>query len=193
MDLPAPSDKPKAQSCRRLRGFKAFGRDEEGNYAVEFAMILAPFLALVIAILELGLVFFAGTHLEKAVDGASRLIRTGIAQNQNFTVDDFREALGQEIGGALLDPEKILIDVQTQANFSDIDTQLPITEGEVDDSGFVYNPGNGGEIVLVRVFYNWPVIAPKFGADQIGLDLSSQTEGIHILSSIKAFRNEPFD
>src|ERR1700730_5541437 len=45
--------------------------------AVEFALVAAPFLALLIAILEVGLVFVAQQVLQTATTQASRLILTG--------------------------------------------------------------------------------------------------------------------
>lgn len=180
----------KLKAKRTLSGFLA---DDNGSYAIEFAMVAAPFIALILAIMELGLVFFAGTHLDKAVDGAARTIRTGIAQNEGFTIDDFQQKILDESAGALFSADKLQIDVRTAATFSSIDPAIPIDgDGEVDDDDFGFNPGTCSEVVLVRVYYSWPVMTPKFGAQNLGLDLSGPTSGIHILSSVKAFQNEPF-
>lgn len=186
-----------AQRCKiaaaRKRGLAAFWREEDGSYAIEFALVAAPFLAIVLAILELGLVFLAGTHLEKAVDQASRTILTGAAQSSGFDVVAFRNEIITASAGALFNASGLKIDVRPQTSFASIDTTVPVNaDGEVDDTTFSFDAGTCNEIVLVRVYYNWPVIAPKFGAQNLGLDLSSNTKGIHILSSIKAFQNEPF-
>ena len=46
---------------------RRFARAQDGAAAVEFALVAAPFLALIFAILETALVFFAGQTLEAAV------------------------------------------------------------------------------------------------------------------------------
>ena len=49
-----------------------FGKRDEGAAAVEFAIVAAPFIAMLFAILETALVFFAGQTLETAAaDSAS--------------------------------------------------------------------------------------------------------------------------
>ena len=49
------------------RWLRRFARRQDGAAAVEFAFIAAPFLALLFAILETSLVFFAGQTLEAAL------------------------------------------------------------------------------------------------------------------------------
>ena len=62
------------------RCLRRFARRQDGAAAVEFAFIAVPFLALLFAILETALVFFAGQSLESAVADTGRLIMTGQAQ-----------------------------------------------------------------------------------------------------------------
>ena len=50
---------------------KRFVRCPNGTSMVEFALVLAPFLALLAAILQTALVFFAGRLLDETVDQAS--------------------------------------------------------------------------------------------------------------------------
>src|ERR1700687_1379750 len=64
-------------------------RREDGAAAVEFALVAAPFLALLFAIMETALVFFAGQYLETVVTDTSRLIMTGQAQTQGLTQSQF--------------------------------------------------------------------------------------------------------
>jgi Flp pilus assembly protein TadG len=54
-------------ACRLLR-------QQGGAAAVEFDLVAAPFLALVFAIIETAIVFFAGQALETAASDSSRLI-----------------------------------------------------------------------------------------------------------------------
>ena len=80
-----------AQRLRAAELVRRFVRQQDGAAAVEFALVAAPFLALIFAILETALVFFAGQALETAVANSSRLIMTGQAQNPEFLANGFQE------------------------------------------------------------------------------------------------------
>src|SRR5438105_11159770 len=58
---------------------------EDGAVAVEFAFVAAPFLALLFAILETGLVFFANQTLETVIADSGRFIMTGQAAGMDLT------------------------------------------------------------------------------------------------------------
>src|SRR5579884_3514899 len=69
-----------------------FLRRQEGAAAVEFALVALPFFALMFAIIETALVFFAGQSLEAAAAEAGRQIMTGQVQG-NATIknaDDYK-------------------------------------------------------------------------------------------------------
>ena len=67
-----------------LRAARRLIRRQDGAAAVEFGIVVAPFLALLFAIIETAVVFFAGQALETAVADSSRLILTGQAQTQGL-------------------------------------------------------------------------------------------------------------
>ncbi len=53
-----------------VRTARRFARQQDGAAAVEFALVAAPFSALIFAILETALVFFAGQTLETAASAS---------------------------------------------------------------------------------------------------------------------------
>ena len=63
-----------------VRAGRRLLRRQDGAAAVEFGLVAAPFLALIFAIMETAIVFFAGQALETAVADSARLILTGQAQ-----------------------------------------------------------------------------------------------------------------
>ncbi|RVU13742.1 TadE/TadG family type IV pilus assembly protein [Methylobacterium oryzihabitans] len=78
--LPARPDLPGRPRLLRAalgRGARRFRRADDGVAAVEFALISIPFLALVGAIFETALGFFASQNLEIAVSDTARQIYTG--------------------------------------------------------------------------------------------------------------------
>lgn len=64
---------------------KRFLADENGATAVEFGLVAAPFIALLVGIIQTFMVLFASQLLETVVTQSSRLIMTGQAQAANTT------------------------------------------------------------------------------------------------------------
>src|SRR4051812_32412430 len=92
-DMNVPFKKAVALSAAhvlRLRVVRRFLKKDDGAAAVEFALVATPFLALVFAIMETALVFFAGQTLETAAADSARLIMTGQAQTQGFDQGKFK-------------------------------------------------------------------------------------------------------
>jgi Flp pilus assembly protein TadG len=100
---------------RLLRGkiVRRLARDEKGIATVEFAIVAAPFLALMFAIMETAIVFFAGQTLETAVADSARLIMTGQAQTSSFTAAQFKSAVCAKILGLFDCQNGLQIDVKT--------------------------------------------------------------------------------
>jgi len=174
------------QAWRRLPLVCRFIQQEEGVAAVEFGLVAAPFLALLFAILETALVFFAGQALETAAASGSRLILTGQAQTQGFDAARFKGAVCSRISGLFNCENNLHIDVQSYRSFAAIPSGLPIKDGELSNQ-FIYQPGGPGDIVLVRLMYEWPV-----HVSLVGLTLANMSGGRRLLMSTVAFRNEPY-
>jgi hypothetical protein len=83
--------------------------------------------------------------------------------------------------------EGLYLDVRTYATFDLIDLTDPVDEDGNLDTDFTYQPGNGGDIVVVRAFYEWPTFSKL-----LGLNLSNLADGNHLIAATAAFRNEPF-
>src|SRR5215469_570181 len=137
----------------------------DGATAVDFALVAAPFLALLFAIMETGLVFFAGQTLETTAADASRLIQTGQAQNQNFDANAFQNAVCQR-AWTFFNCGNLKLDVRTYNDFSSANTSMPVDENGNLRNDFVFQPGSAGDIVVVRVMYQWPVYVSLFGLDK---------------------------
>ncbi|MCA0319905.1 MAG: pilus assembly protein [Proteobacteria bacterium] len=183
----------KVRSGLVARGFvrpkiiSRFNRDKDGTAALEFAFVAGPFLFLLFAIIEVAMVFFAGQVLETATANASRLIMTGQAKTQNFDQTAFKNAVCQRTD-VLMTCAGIAVDVRTYASFGAAATGKPTTgTGAVNYGGMTYNQGDGGDIVVVRVVYEWPVLMPSFG-----LTVGDLPNGKRLLMATAAFRNEPF-
>jgi Flp pilus assembly protein TadG len=175
----------RAAACAAARRFI---RQQDGATTVEFAMVAAPFLALVFAIMETAVVFFAGQALETAGADSARLIMTGQAQTQGFDQAAFKQAVCGKIYGLFNCAGGLYVDVKNYSSFAAISTGKPIdANGNLQTGTFGYAPGGPGDIVVVRLMYQWPVYVSL-----LGLNLADSAGSKRLLMSTIAFRNEPY-
>jgi Flp pilus assembly protein TadG len=177
-----------ATSVRRLKSVRLarrFVRQQSGVAAVEFGMVAVPFLALIFAILETSVIFFAGQALETAVADSGRLIMTGQAQQQGFDQNAFKNAVCAKIYGLFDCANGIVIEVKSFPTFAAITAPSPLDANGNFVNNFGYDPGNPCSIVLVRLFYQWPVYVSLLG-------LNNMAGGKRLLVATSAFRNEPY-
>ena len=167
---------------------RRFARHEEGATAIEFGIVAAPFLGLMFAIMETALVFFASQTLETAVADSARLIMTGQAQQQGFSQQQFKDQVCARIKGLFDCQTGMQIDVKTYDTFGSIDNNKPIgPDGKLQTSNFGYTPGGPGQIVVVRLMYEWPVFASV-----LNFNLADLSGSKRLLIATAAFRNEPY-
>jgi Flp pilus assembly protein TadG len=164
-----------------------FAREQDGATVIEFAIVVAPFLALLFAIIETAMVFFAGQTLETAVADSSRLILTGQAQKQNLDANAFKAQVCARLVAMFDCNNGIMIDVRTASSFGAANTGSPVDASGNIVNNFTYDAGKAGDIVVVRVMYQWPVIMPG-----LGYNLGNLANGKRLLMATAAFRNEPF-
>ena len=175
---------------RLLRGkiVRRLARDEKGIATVEFAIVAAPFLALMFAIMETAIVFFAGQTLETAVADSARLIMTGQAQTSSFTAAQFKSAVCAKILGLFDCQNGLQIDVKTYSSFSTVSTAKPVdSNGNLQTSSFGYSPGGPGDIVVVRLMYQWPIYVSL-----LGFNLADMAGSKRLIMATASFRNEPY-
>jgi len=170
----------------RFRKLRAFTKREDGAAAVEFGIVLAPFLAMLFAILETALVFFAGQTLETAVADSARLILTGQAQLAGFDQTAFKNAVCAKVDGLFDCAGGMTVDVQKYDTFASADLTRPVdADGKVKPGG--YNPGGPCEIVVVRLIYQYPIYLAF-----LGFNLSDMSGNKRLLVATSVFRNEPY-
>jgi Flp pilus assembly protein TadG len=171
----------------RLRIVRRFIKKDDGAAAVEFALVAVPFFAMLFAILETALVFFAGQTLETAAADSARLIMTGQAQTQGFDQGKFKEEVCKRIFGLFDCAGGMQVDVRAYSSFSNVDISKPIDANNNLKTDFTYNAGQPGDIVVVKLMYQYPVYMSL-----LGFNLSDLAGGKRLLMATSAFRNEPF-
>ncbi|MCP4935263.1 MAG: pilus assembly protein [bacterium] len=166
-------------------------RDEEGVTAIEFGIIAAPFLILIVALLETALVHLTTLDLENAVRDASRQIRTGQAQVANLSANQFKDLVCDNtvLISDCKTTEQLVIDVRSYDDFDIISTDP--AEMHDDDGVFTgdneYSLGSGLKVVVVRAYYKMKLLAqlPIVG-------LANAGPHHRMINAISVFRNEPF-
>ncbi|HTQ82143.1 MAG TPA: TadE/TadG family type IV pilus assembly protein [Pseudolabrys sp.] len=169
------------------RAARYFVRSQDGAAAVEFGLVAVPFLALTFAIIETALVFFSGQTLEAAAATSARLIMTGQAQAAGMSVDQFKQAVCAQVAGLFDCLNGVTVDVKSYPNFASINTTPPVTNGQLNTANMAYQPGGPGSIVVVTLYYQWPIYVSLLGDN-----LQNMSGNSRLLVATSVFRNEPY-
>ncbi len=152
---------------------------------MEFILIAPVLFFLVFAILETAFLYLTATVMEGEVATAARAVRTGNVQGDDDPAAFFQETLCENLDN-VLNCDNVVIDIRRYADFGSIAFEDFLDEdGEPD--GNVFEPGDAGEVVLVRIAYKYTIITP-FLAEF----LSPGGGDTIMLQSATAFQNEPF-
>ncbi len=156
----------------RFIGLERFARNTRGAAALEFAMIALPLFTMIFAVMELALVFLISISLEDAASTMARQIRVGTitppgaAATASTAAAPNLAAFKQDLCSYIqLVPSttcvnQIQVDVQPFSNFTATTLPSPISGQTFSSSGLCYGSGTPGEVVLMRVYYLWPLLTP---------------------------------
>jgi Flp pilus assembly protein TadG len=175
-----------------------FRRNRRGSAAVEFALVAPVFFALLFAILETALMFFATQVLETMTQDSARAILTGQAQTGGVSIckvggqsapctqGTFLTYVCSQIP-ALFSCANLYADVESYSSFSSVVINSQIDSSHNFINNMQYLPGGPGDIVVVRLFYQWPLFVTG-----LGYNISNLSGSKRLLVATAAFRNEPY-
>jgi len=178
--MPPPAA-PKSNILRRFR------RNRSGSAAIEFAVVAPIFFGLLFAIIEMAMIFFASQVLETVTQDSARMIMTGQAQNASLTQAQFKNLVCSKVVALFDCVNGISIDVQSYSGFAAIDIADPIDSGKNFVPPNNYLPGGPGDIVVVRLFYKWPLLVTG-----LGFSVGNLSGNERLLTATAAFQNEPY-
>lgn len=192
--MPSPASKRFTfrAALRRFRGSRG------GSAAVEFALVAPMFFALLFAIIETALMFFASQVLETITQNSARVVLTGQAQTGTVTAcavggvaapctqTTFKTYVCSQIP-ALFDCNQLYVDVSSYSSFSAVTLPSHIDAAGNFDTTMGYNAGVAGDIVVVRLFYQWPLFVTG-----LGYNISNLAGNKRLLVATAAFKNEPY-
>lgn len=167
--------------------FKRWRNKKDGTTAIEFSLLLIPYLTLSLGIIELALMYSAGSLVEGATGSASRLIRTGQIQQSGADPETmFRNAFC-EFATVLVVCDDIEVEVQQLASFDDADAMGPQYDEDGNFTSQGFDTGGSNDRVLIRVAYRYELMTPLIGPLLGGSDSS-----IEFLSTI-VLQTEPYE
>ena len=170
-----------------LRLLKRFSCDQSAVSTIEFAIIGPAFLAMLIGIFQVALVFLANDGLETVAENAGRILMTGQAQKSGMSAANFKTAACKVLP-PFLSCNHLMVDVQTANAYSKADLSVPTLtynkKGNVDNS-FSFNTGRQGDIVVIRVMYLFPVLPAP-----LGFNLANQPGSKRLLVATSVLRSE---
>jgi len=174
----------------RLAGLAAkcrFWRNESGGAAVEFGLVMVPFLVVLMSIIESAIVLFAGQVLQTAATNSSRQILTGQAQTAGTTASKFKDSICANLTVMFQCESLLNVDIRSFSNFSTVSLPSPTNSNGTLTGNYSYSPGNPGDVVVVRLIYQWPIFAAGLVPGLVNSANSTRT-----LVATAAFRNEPY-
>jgi Flp pilus assembly pilin Flp len=182
---------PSAIPTASVKGaWRRFRRNRRGSAAVEFALVAPMFFALLFAIIETGIMFFASQVLESVTQDAARAVMTGQAQTAGLDQAHFKSTdvcPPASLASVIFNCNNISVDVESYKSFGSI-TFAP----QIDANGnFInntqYSPGGACDIVVVKLSYQWQLYVTG-----LGYNIANLTGGKRLLSGTAAFQNEPY-
>jgi Flp pilus assembly protein TadG len=174
-------------------------RNRRGSAAVEFALVAPIFFALLFAIIETALMFFAGQVLETVAQNSARAVLTGQAQNgavvdcavggvaMACTAATFSKFVCDQVPALFFDCNSLYVDVSSFSSFTAVTLPSHITSAGNFDPAMGYSAGGAGDVVVVRLFYQWPLYVTG-----LGYNISNLAGNKRLLVATAAFKNEPF-
>lgn len=195
------TDTPDGTASRSHAGravLRRFNRSQSGTAAIEYGLIATPFLMLLWAIVETGLMFWTNQVLEESLSQASRSLLTGESRtlyasaNPVSNLAAFRDNVCARVPAGLIDCSKLYVDVQVYSDFagasSSTAASAPVVGNKLDTSKFSYNQPATNQIVVVRAALDYKLFLNAWAS----AGLSDIGGGRRAIVASTVFRAEPF-
>ena len=156
--------------------------DRRGVSAVEFALVAAPFVVALLAICGAGLSFYQQQALDYAVQAAARQAQIGNVPpgttEAQFVQNTLCPVLGQFQSCA-----NLFVDLRPVTDYAQLTISgTPDAPDGTSTTGFVFCPGQPGQLMYAHVVY----LAPSIG----GLLIGSVSGGLAPIIANAGFANE---
>lgn len=190
---------PRNGPRRPGRSLARFSGDARGTVAVEWALLMMPFFAILGAIIDVSVTSWVSQNLNNAVSDAARTIQTGKFQEENKgnadtkdVLSKFREKICAPNGNVRLyfiSCDRLKVQVQTYSKMGDGKTDSPVDSATREWSsnfGNTYTSPDPSTITVMQVAAKYPVwlnilnVTPTFA------------DGSRLLQSTVVLKTEPY-
>lgn len=197
----ATSDEGAGRQRKSRAVLRHFGRSQNGAAAVEFGFVALPFLMLMWAIIETGLMFWTNQVLEESLTQASRSLLTGesrslyTSKSAAANASAFRDKVCERAALKLIDCTKLAVDVRAYDNFAAANTGTagsnPLAGGGLNTGSFSYTQPGSNQIVVVRAVLDYKLFLTAWASAELA-NIGGKGSGRRGLVASVAFRAEPF-
>ncbi len=186
-----------ARLCRQLK-------KRDGVTMLEFALIVPVLVTLLVAIIELSLIYMTQALMENASASASRLGKTGYVAS-GMTREQTILADLQRFNNQLFRVDEMSVTSLSYARIQDIGQPEPFVDanhnnqwdtteryddinnnGQYDTDQGTPGYGGSGNVVVFTLAYPWRIMTPLLG-EALG------EGGVRVLSARMVVKNEPYD
>lgn len=193
-----------APGMRTLAGaLQRFAEARQGATAVEFGLIVGPFIATLFVIFEVSYLFLVGEALDNGTTAAARRILTGQAQSSSGSTKISNQATFRQYAlcpnlPTLIDCSKVQTNVAKINSFKSTDANLGAksvitSSGTLDTSSWAYTPCQTTtgvpDIMKVEAVYPVSAMSAFFGYTDTVTMSGVETR---VLYTSSVFRCEPF-
>ncbi len=162
----------------------AFATRRDGGPAAEFALVAPIFIVVVYATAQCAIIYICNAYLETGAEEAARQVLTN--QATSLTAAQFKTAVCNNLP-ALFNCASVMVGLQPATSETSISTTTPAFNSNGTLSGTLpYQQPTSGQIGVLQVMYQWPVIGLP-----LGWNFANLGNGTYLMMSTQVFKVEP--
>ncbi|MCJ2013437.1 TadE/TadG family type IV pilus assembly protein [Methylobacterium sp. J-076] len=176
---------------------RRLGRDARGTTAVEFGLLIVPFMLTLLGVFEVGYTFFMLSALDSAARGSARAVMTGAVSTAGMNAATFRTSVVCPKLPANFDCNSVFTNVTVVPGgtsptgyYSYVDAaQSALLVPQLNASANTFCPGSGGQYVVVQILYPANFFTGLFAGRST---TTYQGKKVNVLMSTATFKAEPY-
>jgi Flp pilus assembly protein TadG len=179
------------------RSWASLRRDAHGATAVEFGLLVLPFMLLLLGVFELGYTFFMMSALDSATRASARAVMTGAVSTAGLSAASFRSGVVCPKLPSNFDCASLFINVSVvpagtnpTGYYSYVNSnRSALVVPPLDATANKFCPGSGGQYVVLQLLYPVNAFTQLFASSATTL---YQGKKVTVLMSTATFKAEPY-
>lgn len=172
----------------RKSAWVRWAKADDGATAVEFTFMAVPFSLILLGMIEMALMFTAGTILQGATEDAARMVRTGQVQMAANPKQAFEDRLCQDASVFIPCADiKYEVIAMPDNDFFEAADYEPVFDDDGNLQPRPFGPPAQNGVTLVRVSYRYPLLTPVFATW-----MADTPDSRKMLMATVIMQNEPY-